>query len=123
MCKLYRQFPFCSFEAFTDLCNLEFLGLDAKEVFMTVKNLERYRSLPHLGVVVVYEADRKYIGWSLCNSKKDSFNKYIGIRQAISRAVPIQHFNFQANAIPHSCMRFIEKVLLKEKIRNQKEKI
>lgn len=34
------------------------------------------------------DADGPLMGWSLCNIKRDSFNKYIGIRKALDR---LQH--------------------------------
>ncbi len=43
-----------------------------------------------IGVIVAARTelyDYPVVGWSLCNIKKERFNKYIGLQKALSRAV------------------------------------
>jgi hypothetical protein len=138
--KLFRQHSSLDYRTFSALVGRseDFFSLP---MFLTIQRLERFRSTPHLGVVALFEKDNTaYVGWSLCNqSLGDNFNKYIGIRKAINRAMPTvaahqivyrmrSLFKIRKNAsltekelaervlrldgmIAHTCLPFVEKAL------------
>lgn len=58
--------------------------MDLKTVLQYVRDDENRRT----GVVLAFKGDddHVYFGWSKCHSKKDKFNREIGIAQAFRRA-------------------------------------
>lgn len=58
--------------------------MDLKTVLQYVRDDQNRRT----GVVLAFkgEDDNVYFGWSKCHSKKDKFNREIGIAQAFRRA-------------------------------------
>lgn len=79
------------------------------------------------GTIIGFEINKTpYIGWSLCKTTHDKFNKYIGLSEALKRAAPIEFpqekYNWlqqkawydkfkdmsNVNPVPHSIWRYVE---------------
>lgn len=94
------------------------------------KILERYakfKNSPIVGVVVSFEKNSKYyIGWSCCNQKCDTFNRYKGIRLAIDRAKTIDGIlkDLKTNVSPNVSKKFLKSLAKQTSLSDeQKEKI
>lgn len=60
-----------------------------------------------VGVVIAYKTDNKiYIGWSLCNTKVEKFDKQIGLYQATNRADLSENLS-NLSVLPHSVRRTV----------------
>ena len=105
--------------------------------FRTIKSVMKSNQSPIMGVIVGFKhKGQTKIGWSLCNlSKNDKFNREIGIRKAIDRAVGLPELESQIvntkqtlkswarneksptytgpenSTLPHSCLPYLEQAI------------
>lgn len=90
---------------------VEFCEQENKNILQPKRSILKYirtnKGQPR-GVLIAYrgEDDKVYIGYSLCNTKSDKFNKQIGIRKAVERAVSDDSFNDEwVDKLPHTVVK------------------